>query len=138
MDYLFSELQERAGIGYEGSAPLGFQIIISQLKLIQKLVMKIWPKKLHQDIQPAPLQPHPLKFPWFTNRFGPKEPHWQISHYFSPLLPQVRDSINSFMYESIPSLTIPSRAKPPGNFLDGRIPHPPGKKRVQNPDPPGL
>ena len=32
------------------------------------------------------------------------------------------------MYQSIPSLTIP-----PGNFFDGRIPHPLGKKGVQNP-----
>ena len=42
--------------------------------------------------------------------------------------------IHGIMYQSIPSLTIP----PPGNFFDGRIPHPPRKKRVQNPDPPGL
>ena len=34
------------------------------------------------------------------------------------------------MYQSIPSLTIP-----PGKFFDGRIPHPPGKKGVQNPHP---
>ena len=34
------------------------------------------------------------------------------------------------MYQSIPSLTIP-----PGNFFDGRIPHSPGKKRVENPHP---
>ena len=35
------------------------------------------------------------------------------------------------MYQSIPSLTIP----PPGNFFDRRIPHPSGKKVVQNPHP---
>ena len=34
------------------------------------------------------------------------------------------------MYQSIPSLTIP-----PGNFFDGRIPHPRPKKGVQNPHP---
>ena len=39
------------------------------------------------------------------------------------------------MYQSIPSLTIPPRAKPRGNFFDGRISHPPGKKGVQNPHP---
>ena len=40
------------------------------------------------------------------------------------------------MYQSIPSLTIPQpRAKPVGNFFDGRIPPPPppGQKRVQTP-----
>ena len=34
------------------------------------------------------------------------------------------------MYQSIPSLTIP-----PGNFFDGRIPHPPGKKEFKTPTP---
>ena len=39
------------------------------------------------------------------------------------------------MYQSIPSRTIPP-GKPPGNFLKGRIPHPPGTKKVRNhPDP---
>ena len=32
----------------------------------------------------------------------------------------------------------PPRAKPPGNFFDVRIPHPPGKKEVQNPHPRGI
>ena len=32
------------------------------------------------------------------------------------------------MYQSIPSLTIP-----PGNFFDGRIPHPPDKKEFKTP-----
>ena len=34
------------------------------------------------------------------------------------------------MYQSIPSLTIP-----PGNFFDGRIPHPPAKKELKTPTP---
>ena len=34
------------------------------------------------------------------------------------------------MYQSIPSLTIP-----PGNFFDGRIPHPLGKKEFKTPSP---
>ena len=34
------------------------------------------------------------------------------------------------MYQSLLSLTIP-----PGNFLKGRIPHPPGTGKVQNPNP---
>ena len=38
------------------------------------------------------------------------------------------------MYQSIPSLTIPTWAKTPGNFSMGEFP-PPGKKKVQNPDP---
>ena len=29
----------------------------------------------------------------------------------------------------------PPWGKTPKQFLDGRIPHPPGKKKVQNPDP---
>ena len=37
---------------------------------------------------------------------------------------------NRVMYQSIQSLTIP-----PGNFFDGRIPRPLGKKGVQNPHP---
>ena len=39
------------------------------------------------------------------------------------------------MYQSIPSLTIPPWAKPQGNFFDGRIPHPPGKKEFKTPTP---
>ena len=46
-------------------------------------------------------------------------------------------SLNPIMYQSIPSLTIPSQAKPSGNFFDERIPQPPGQKGVQNPHPPG-
>ena len=38
------------------------------------------------------------------------------------------------MYQSIPSLTIPP-GKPPGKFLKGQNSHPPGTKKVQNPDP---
>ena len=38
------------------------------------------------------------------------------------------------MYQSIPSLTIPPRAKPLGKFLMGEFPTP-GQKGVQNPHP---
>ena len=40
------------------------------------------------------------------------------------------------MYQSIPSLTIPP-GQPSGKFLKGRIPHPPGTGKAQNPDPRG-
>ena len=36
------------------------------------------------------------------------------------------------MYQSIPSLIIPP-GKTLGQFFDGRIPHPLGEKKVQNP-----
>ena len=38
------------------------------------------------------------------------------------------------MYQSIPSLTIPPLAKPPGNFLMGEFPTP-GQKRSSKPHP---
>ena len=41
---------------------------------------------------------------------------------------------STFMHQSIPSLTIPP---PPGNFFDGRIPHPRAKRSSKLP-PPGL
>ena len=44
---------------------------------------------------------------------------------------RARTSVPTFMYQSIPSLTIP-----PGNFqLMGEFPHPTGKKGVQTPPP---
>ena len=42
----------------------------------------------------------------------------------------------SLMYQSIPGLTIP-RARPQKIFLNGRIPHPSGTKKVQNSCPSG-
>ena len=41
-----------------------------------------------------------------------------------------RVSYLAVMYQSIPSLTIP-----PGNFFDGRIPHPSGKREFKTPTP---
>ena len=43
-------------------------------------------------------------------------------------------SLNIFMYQSIPSLTIP-RGNSRETVLKGRIPHPRGTKKVGNPDP---
>ena len=45
--------------------------------------------------------------------------------------------IPTFMYQSVPRLTIPP-GNPPGQFFDRRIPYPSGKKKVQNPDSPGI
>ena len=49
---------------------------------------------------------------------------------FQMLAPKHHVANRDLMYQSIPSLTIPL-----GNFFDGRILHPLGKKKVQNPDP---
>ena len=49
-----------------------------------------------------------------------------ISHCWT----QLDQQYYALMYQSIPSLTIS-----PGNFFDGRIPHPPSKKEFKTPNP---
>ena len=54
---------------------------------------------------------------------------------FRPDVPfKVSNGFLNVMYQSIPSLAIP-RAKPPGNFFGGRIPHPRAKKSSKPPPP---
>ena len=90
VDTLCSELKERAHVGYEGPRTPRFSNNLPSAKANPEIVDQNLAKKVSMGRTAGPFTTPLYKFPSFTNRFSPKEAHWEISHHFPPLLPQIR------------------------------------------------